>query len=183
MVNPLYSSHVKTNVGKIFMKLIVKHFPKHHRYHKIFNKNTIKLSYSCMQNMGNIITKHNNKLLFQSFEQPTRMCNCRDEASCPMDGNCLQKCFVYQAQVGSANSRNYYLRTSGDEFKTRYNDHSSSGKWSGPGHFLKAESKFFLSFLCALFYIFLTPKNYKSSLSKVSWAAPFPTTIIFAIFK
>ena len=54
--NPPYSSHVKTNVGKIFMKLIVKHFPKHHRYHKIFNKNTIKLSYSCMQNMGNIIT-------------------------------------------------------------------------------------------------------------------------------
>ena len=84
--NPPYISHVKTNVGKIFMKLIVKHFPKHHRYHKIFNKNTIKLSYSCMQNMGNIITKHNNKLLFQSFEQPTRMCNCRDKASCQMDG-------------------------------------------------------------------------------------------------
>ena len=27
-----------------------------------------------MQNMGNIITKHN-ELLFQSFEQPTQMCN------------------------------------------------------------------------------------------------------------
>ena len=122
--NPPYSSHIKTNVGKIFMKLIVKHFPKHHRYHKIFNKNTINLSYSCMQNMGNIITKHNNKLLFQSFEQPTRMCNCRDKASCPMDGNCLQKCFVYQAQIDSANSRKYYLGTSEDEFKTRYNNHT-----------------------------------------------------------
>ena len=55
----------------------------------------IKLSYSCMQNMGNIITKHN-KLLFQSFEQPTWMCNCRDKASCPMGGNCLQQCYVYQ---------------------------------------------------------------------------------------
>ena len=40
----------------------------------------------------------------------------------------------------------------------------SSGKWSGPGPFLKAQGNFFLSFLCALFYIFLTPKNYKSSL-------------------
>ena len=69
--NPPYISYVKTNVGKTFMKLIVKHFPKHHRYYKIFNKNTIKLNYSCMQNMGNVITKHNNKLLFQSFEQPT----------------------------------------------------------------------------------------------------------------
>ena len=69
--NPPYSSYVKKNAGKVFMKLIVKHFSKHHRYHKIFNKNTIKLSYSCMQNMGNIITKHNNKLLFQSVQQPT----------------------------------------------------------------------------------------------------------------
>ena len=89
------------------MKLIVKHFPKQHKYHKIFNKNMIKLSYSCIQNMGNIINKHNNKLLFQGFEQPTQMCNCRDKANRPMDGNCLQKHFVYQAQIDSANSRKY----------------------------------------------------------------------------
>ena len=30
----------------------------------------------------------------------------------------------------------------------------SSVKWSGPGHFFRAHGKFFLSFLCALFYIF-----------------------------
>ena len=34
----------------------------------------------------------------------------------------------------------------------------SSGKWSDPGHFLKSQGKFFLSFPCTLFYIFLTPK-------------------------
>ena len=139
--NPPYSSHVKTNVGKIFMKLTVTHFPKHHRYHKILNKNTIKLSYSCMQNMGNIITKHNNKLLFQSLEQPTRMCNYRDKASGPMDGTCLQKCFVYQAQVDSVNSRQHYLGTSEDEFKTRYNNHTIS--FQNEGHEKKTElSKF-----------------------------------------
>ena len=117
--NSPYSGHVKTNVGKTFKKLIVKHFPKHHRYYKIFNKNSIRLSYNCMQNMGNVITKHKNKLLFQSFEQPTRMCNCRDKASCPMDGNCLQKYFVYQAQVDSTNPKKYYLGTSKDKFKSR----------------------------------------------------------------
>ena len=42
--NTPYSGDVKTNLGKIFMKLIVKHFPKYHRYHKIFNKNVIQLS-------------------------------------------------------------------------------------------------------------------------------------------
>ena len=88
-----------------------------------------------MQNMGNIITKHNNKLLFQSFEQPTRMCNCRDKASCPMDGNYLQKCFVYQAQVDSINSS--YLGTSEDEFKTRCNNHTMS--FQNKGHEKKTE--------------------------------------------
>ena len=37
----------------------------------------------------------------------------------------------------------------------------SGGKQSNPGHFLKAQGKFFLSLLCTLFYIFLTSKNYK----------------------
>ena len=31
--------------------------------------------------------------------------------------------------------------------------------WSDPGHFLKSQGNFFLSFLCTLFYIFLTPKS------------------------
>ena len=48
-----------------------------------------------------------------------------------MDGNCLQNYFVYQAQVDSANSRNYYLGTSEDEFKTRYNYHTMSPRNKG----------------------------------------------------
>ena len=40
----------------------------------------------------------------------------------------------------------------------------SSVKWSDPGHFLKAQGKFFSHFHVPLFYIFLTPKNYKLSL-------------------
>ena len=64
-----YSNHIKTNVGKSFMKLIIKHLPKHYRNHEIFNKNAIKMSYSYMQNMGNAM----NKLLSQSFDQSTRM--------------------------------------------------------------------------------------------------------------
>ena len=79
--NPPYSSSIKTNVWKIFIKRIVKHFPKHHIYYQIFDNTTIKLSYSCMPNMENILIKHNNKLIFQSFEQPTQMCNGKDKAS------------------------------------------------------------------------------------------------------
>ena len=39
--NPPYSSTVKTNIGKLFLKVVKQHFPKGHKLHKIFNKNTL----------------------------------------------------------------------------------------------------------------------------------------------
>ena len=56
--NPPYNAEVKTNIGQVFLKLVRKHFYKRHRYKKIFNTNTIKLSYSCTPNVKNLI-KHN----------------------------------------------------------------------------------------------------------------------------
>ena len=45
---------MKTNIGKVFFKLLHKHFLKTHKFHKIFSKNTVKLSYSRMRNMASI---------------------------------------------------------------------------------------------------------------------------------
>ena len=59
--NPPFSTNVKTNIGKIFFKLLRKHFPKTNKLYKIFNKNTVKISYSCMRNMGSIISAHNQR--------------------------------------------------------------------------------------------------------------------------
>ena len=36
--NPPFNQNVKTNIGKLFLKLVKKHFPKHHGLHKIFNQ-------------------------------------------------------------------------------------------------------------------------------------------------
>ena len=41
--NPPYSQNVKTNIGKTFLKLVKKHFPRGHKLYKIFNRNTLKL--------------------------------------------------------------------------------------------------------------------------------------------
>ena len=57
--NPPHSKLVKTNIGMIFLCLINKHFPPTHKYRKIFNKNTIKISYSCMPNIKSKISTHN----------------------------------------------------------------------------------------------------------------------------
>ena len=55
--NPPYNQNVSTDIAKIFLKLVDKHFPCTHRLHKIFNRNTIKISYSCMSNVQQVIKK------------------------------------------------------------------------------------------------------------------------------
>ena len=42
--NPPYSKNVQTNVAKILFRLVNKHFSKKHKFHKIFNRNTVKVS-------------------------------------------------------------------------------------------------------------------------------------------
>ena len=58
-LNPPYSDHVKTNIGKEILKLVAIHFPHHHRLYKTCNKTNIKVSYSCMPNMAAVISMHN----------------------------------------------------------------------------------------------------------------------------
>ena len=52
--NPPFSKNISNNIGKYFLLLIEKHFPNNHKYHKIFNKNNVKISYSCMANIKSI---------------------------------------------------------------------------------------------------------------------------------
>ena len=127
--NPPYSSNVKINIGRKFIDLVSTHFPKHHRYHKLFNKNNMKLSYRTMPNMESIITKHNRKLL-SSMESVNneRTCNCRNKVTCPLQGNCLAKSVIYKATVISDNEEKFYLGCCESEFKLRFNNHTQSFK-------------------------------------------------------
>ena len=56
----------------------------------IFNMDTIKLSYSCMPNMGNIIKQHNTKILQPSTANASIPCNCGTSVVCPLDGFVIQ---------------------------------------------------------------------------------------------
>ena len=63
-LNPPHRKNVKTNIEKIVLNLIKKHFPPHHKFHKLFYKNTAKISYSCTRNVKTIINSDNEKTLF-----------------------------------------------------------------------------------------------------------------------
>ena len=99
--NPPYSKNVATNIGKEFFKLLQLHFPKQHPLHSIFNKNTVKLSYSCTTNMDNIVKAHNAKILLNDdkMDEEERGCNCRDKAACPVANKCQKTNVVYKATV------------------------------------------------------------------------------------
>ena len=60
--NPPFNANVSTNVAKTFLPLIDKHSPRSNKLNKISNINTVKVSYSCTENMGNILNGHNDKL-------------------------------------------------------------------------------------------------------------------------
>ena len=62
--NPRYSINLETNISETFLKLVKKHFPCNNSFHKIFRKNTIKISVSCMRNISSIIALHNKSILY-----------------------------------------------------------------------------------------------------------------------
>ena len=95
--NPPFSKNVATNIGKEFFRLMEKCFPPGHILNPIINKNTVKLSYSCLQNMGSVISSKNKKLLKSGHNLPP-LCTCGQD-SCPVDGKCTQENVIYQAKI------------------------------------------------------------------------------------
>ena len=72
-LNPPLNLDVSTNVAKIFLNLIEKYFPRSSKLHKIFNTNTVKVSYSCTQNMSQIIKGHNKKIIQKEKTRDSRL--------------------------------------------------------------------------------------------------------------
>ena len=104
--NPPFFLSVKTNIGRTFLKLLKQYFPKSNRLHKIFNNNTMKVSYSFMSNMSSIISLHNKRLLQPRINEYG--CNCRTRENCPLQNQCLTPNLIYRADVENiANNYNY----------------------------------------------------------------------------
>ena len=87
---------MKTNIGKLFIKLVRKHFPENNKYHKIFNLKNLKLSYCCPTNFGNIIKLHNSKVVSKANDNNIRKGTCRSKPNSPLNGVCLVQCLVYK---------------------------------------------------------------------------------------
>ena len=58
----LYCLRLKTNVSKFSLNLIKKHFLKENSLGKSFDKHTVKVSYSCPDNIVSIVSSNNKNM-------------------------------------------------------------------------------------------------------------------------
>ena len=126
--NPPYNRAVKTNVGKAFLGIVSRCFPKGHPWHKSFNRHTVKLSYSCTKNVASKIAQHNTKVLNGKNISKDSGCNCKKKSECPMPNNCMASNVVYQALLTAEGKTYNYFGMTSMTFKKRYTNHKSDFK-------------------------------------------------------
>ena len=139
--NSPFSSNVKTNVGKLFLALLQKHFPRHHKHYKLFNKKNAKISYNCMPNMKSVIQNHNaNLLLKYSTPVAACSCSCHQKSESPLNNKCLSESLAYKAVVSQTPSQinKYYLelvkKLSKNGTTSTFSKHIWELKWNGIHH-------------------------------------------------
>ena len=126
---PPYSNGVQTNIATKFLQLLDTCFPQGHHLRKLFNRKTVKVSWSTLPNIGQIITSHNKRTLRKRSRQETeRTCNCRGarKDECPLEGNCLKSGVIYEAQVTAGGDTYSYVGLTEGPFKKRFTAHKSS---------------------------------------------------------
>ena len=141
-------------IWRIFLYLLDKHFGRNHNYHKIFNRNNVKISYSCMNNIKNIISSHSRGITNFYNKINGKICNFRNKSNCSLDNKCkkmlkLSNKIVYKAEVETNNGIselstkvNFGIRET--EFKFKYNSHTMSFRNCTHGNYSKL-SKFIWS--------------------------------------
>ena len=128
---PPFSLAVKTPIGRLFLKLVKKHFTKNHPLYKILNFRCLKISYCCLNNIKSEIAAHNRRVRSKDTEQiAEKLCNCRSKKDpCPLEGKCLTSNLVYKADITTQEGDHMiYLGTSGNTFKERYTGHKTTFK-------------------------------------------------------
>ena len=104
------------------------HFPNSNKLHKIFNRNTVKISYCCTENLSSIIQTHNQKVTNVKIT-PRDQCNCKNRNDCSLDGNCQTTDAIYKCFVSTiVNPDKIYLRTAVENFTKRYYNYKTSFK-------------------------------------------------------
>ena len=121
------------NRGKYFQKLIDKHFNGNNPEKKMFNRKTIKIIYSCINNLYKIISNHDKNLIEKSWVDrqglSKPLCNCSVKGESPDGGKCNSKNLVYKATFFPMENRKdieIYFGISAGNWKQKLYNHRHS---------------------------------------------------------
>ena len=106
--NPPYNVTVATDITRIFLAMVDRHF-KGTKLGKLFNRNNLKVSYRTGRNIKAHIDGHNKSKMSGDQIAETLRCNCREQ--CPLGGRCGTKNVVYKAEVKSVEANNNTIKT------------------------------------------------------------------------
>ena len=88
MVQSPISKNVIIKVSHYLLKLLNRHFPRQHKLHRILNKNTVKVSYSCTKNIKSINNSHNEKFYIKILHFQTNKSATIEKKLCPLKASC-----------------------------------------------------------------------------------------------
>lgn len=96
---------IKTNIGTELVKLGAKIFQRSHKFHR----GTLKVSYSCCQNLASIISQHNDIIINKTRNEDNdgNKCNFKDQTSCTLNQMCREKVIIYNSKVQVDGSPRY----------------------------------------------------------------------------
>ena len=110
-----------TKIGRYFLNLIDKRFPRDQKFSKSFNRNNIKVCCSCIPNIKSANNPHNRKILHPHVNNQSRTCKCINKTDYPLKEKCLSEGALYQAGISSESFWvTIYHGISETKFKTRY---------------------------------------------------------------
>ena len=134
--NPPWSSTIKSNVAKDFLRILEEEFPPNSELHHYFNKKKVKVSYSNLPSFKKIVSGHNKKVLHPERVLKELGCNCRTGNECMLEGKCLTHQLIYKGTLKYKKTnhitkevqditKSYHGLTS-TSFKARHSNHLTS---------------------------------------------------------
>ena len=73
------------------------YFPPYYQFYKLFNKNTVKISYRCTRE------RNIKKILRSRISTEQRICNYLDKDTGPLEQNCFTTNIVYKTEETTNN--------------------------------------------------------------------------------
>ena len=138
--HPPWSDQIEPKIGKSFLNILDKHFPRGSELYHYFNRQKIKVSYSNLPNVSRAIKGMNRLVLHPEKALQLKGCNCesaRNGNGCCEEGNhCLTCNCVYLGKLSYKkphpvtrmmvqNEKGYFGLTQ-NEFKVRHSGHKTS---------------------------------------------------------